>query len=238
MTCRRGTINYTVVGDGINVVFLHGWGGDASAFLFVAERLKTFAKSIVVDFNGFGKTPEPDRPYSVGDYAGEVLSVLEKEGVEKAIIVGHSFGGRVAMEIAAKFPDVASGLVLVDSAGIKPRRNPTYYIKIVIHKLMKKLGMKGLKGSNDYRVLSLVMKETFKKVVSYDQSYLLKDISVPTAIFWGKKDKDTPLYMARKLSKNIKDSSLFLLDGGHYAYVDDLEKFVSILTAFVQQVGE
>lgn len=238
MTCRRGTINYTVLGDGINVVFLHGWGGDASAFLFVAERLKTFAKSIVVDFNGFGKTPEPDRPYSVGDYAGEVLSVLEKERVEKAIIVGHSFGGRVAMEIAAKFPDVASGLVLVDSAGIKPRRNPTYYIKIAIHKLMKKLGMKGLKGSKDYRVLSLIMKETFKKVVSYDQSYMLKDISVPTAIFWGKKDKDTPLYMARKLSKNIKDSSLFLLDGGHYAYVDDLEKFVSILTAFVQQVGE
>ncbi len=238
MTCRRGTINYTVLGDGINVVFLHGWGGDASAFLFVAERLKTFAKSIVVDFNGFGKTPEPDRPYSVGDYAGEVLSVIEKEGVEKAIIVGHSFGGRVAMEIAAKFPDVASGLVLVDSAGIKPRHNLFYYIKIAIHKLMKKLGMKGLKGSNDYRVLSLIMKETFKKVVSYDQSYLLKDISVPTAIFWGKKDKDTPLYMARKLSKNIKDSSLFLLDGGHYAYVDDLEKFVSILTAFVQQVGE
>lgn len=238
MTCRRGTINYIVLGDGINVVFLHGWGGDASAFLFVAERLKTFAKSIVVDFNGFGKTPEPDRPYSVGDYAGEVLSVLEKEGVEKAIIVGHSFGGRVAMEIAAKFPDVASGLVLVDSAGIKPWRNPMYYIKIAIHKLMRKLGMKGLKGSNDYRVLSLLMKETFKKVVSYNQSYLLKDISVPTAIFWGKKDKDTPLYMARKLSKNIKDSSLFLLDGGHYAYVDDLEKFVSILTAFVEQLGE
>ena len=142
------------------------------------------------------------------------------------------------MEITAKFPDVACGLVLVDSAGLKPRRKPTYYVKITIHKLMKKLGMKGLKGSNDYRVLSLIMKETFKKVVSYDQSYLLKDISVPTAIFWGKKDKDTPLYMAKKLSKNIKDSSLFLLDGGHYAYVDDLEKFVSILTAFVQQVGE
>ena len=142
------------------------------------------------------------------------------------------------MEITAKFPDVACGLVLVDSAGLKPRRKPTYYVKITIHKLMKKLGMKGLKGSNDYRVLSLVMKETFKKVVSYDQSYLLKDIAVPTAIFWGKNDKDTPLYMAKKLSKNIKDSSLFLLDGGHYAYVDDFEKFVGILTAFISQVGE
>ena len=89
-----GVINYKIVGDGINVVFLHGWGGNASAFLFVAERLKSFCRSIVVDFNGFGDTPEPNRPYSVGDYAGEVLSVLEKEGVKKAIIVGHSFGGR------------------------------------------------------------------------------------------------------------------------------------------------
>ena len=68
-------------------------------------------------------------------------------------------------------------------------------------------------------------------------TYLLDDIKVPTAIFWGEKDKDTPLYMAKKLTKGIKDSSLFLLDGGHYAYVDDLEKFVSILSAFIKQVG-
>ena len=84
--------------------------------------MKDFCKSIVVDFNGFGETPEPNRPYSVGDYAGEVLSVLEKENIEDTIIVGHSFGGRVALEICAKFPDVARALVLVDSAGIKPRR--------------------------------------------------------------------------------------------------------------------
>ena len=200
--------------------------------------MKDSCKSIVVDFNGFGETPEPNRPYSVGDYAGEVLSVLEKENIEDTIIVGHSFGGRVALEICAKFPDVARALVLVDSAGIKPRRKLSYYIKIAMHKTLKKLGFKGLKGSKDYQVLSLTMKETFKKVVSYDQTYLLKDINVPTAIFWGKKDKETPLYMARKLNKGIKDSHLFLLDGGHYAYVDDLDTFMSILSAFIREVRE
>ena len=232
-----GVINYKIVGDGINVVFLHGWGGNASAFLFVAERLKSFCRSIVVDFNGFGDTPEPDRPYSVGDYAGEVLSLLEKEGVKKAIIVGHSFGGRVALEIAGKFPDAVSGLVLVDSAGLKPRRKPSYYVKILLHKFLKKLGFRGLQGSRDYRVLSFIMKETFKKVVSYDQTYLLENINTPTLILWGKNDKETPLYMANKLEKKIKDSKLILLEGGHYAYVEDLANFVKILSAFVKGVG-
>ena len=141
------------------------------------------------------------------------------------------------MEISAKFPDAVKGLVLVDSAGLKPKRKPTYYVKIAVHKALRKLGFKGLKGSKDYQSLSSMMKETFKKVVQYDQTHLLDDIKVPTAIFWGEKDKDTPLYMAKKLTKGIKDSSLFLLDGGHYAYVDDLEKFVSILSAFIKQVG-
>ncbi len=191
-----------------------------------------------MDFNGFGETPEPQIPYGVGDYAGEVLSVLEKEGVKNAIFVGHSFGGRVAIEIAAKFSDAVRGLVLVDSAGLKPRRKLSYYAKIFVHKFLKKLGFKGLKGSKDYQVLSFIMKETFKKVVSYDQTYLLKDISVPTAIFWGNCDKETPPYMARKFEKNIKDSKLFWLDGGHYAYVDDLKKFATILSAFIREVSK
>ena len=166
-----------------------------------------------------------------------MLSVLEKEGVKKAIIVGHSFGGRVALEIAGKFPDAVNGLVLVDSAGLKPRRKPSYYVKIILHKILKKLGFRGLQGSRDYRVLSFIMKETFKKVVSYDQTYLLERIDTPTLILWGKNDKETPLYMANKLEKKIKDSKLILLEGGHYAYVEDLANFVKILSAFVKGVG-
>ncbi len=152
--------------------------------------------------------------------------------------MGHSFGGRVALELSSKFGDLVKGLVLIDSAGLKPRRTPLYYIKITIHKLLRKLGFKGLKGSDDYRVLSLIMKETFKKVVSYDQSFLLKDISVPTAIFWGKRDQDTPPYMARKLNAGIKDSQIFWLDGGHYSYVDDYEKFLAVLKAYINEVSK
>lgn len=211
---------------------MHGWGGSASAFLFVAKRLGGY-KSIVVDFSGFGESAEPDKPYSVKDYANEVVAMLEEMGESRICVVGHSFGGRVAMEIASSRPDLVRALVLVDSAGLKPRRKPSYYIKIYLHKALVRLGFKGLKGSKDYRVLSPVMKETFKNVVSYDQSGLLSEIHCPTAIFWGGKDRETPPYMARKLKNGIGGSEIFWLNGGHFAYVDDADVFISILRAFL-----
>ena len=124
-------------------------------------------------------------------------------------------------------------LVLVDSAGIKPRRGIKYRLKILMHKILKKFG-KGLKGSKDYRVLSPVMKKTFQNVVNYDETYLLSDITADTAIFWGDKDKETPLYMARKLNKKIKSSHLFLLtNAGHFSYLDNSGYFLKILSAFI-----
>lgn len=158
--------------------------------------------STLVDFYGFGKTPHPDYPLTVKDYAEGVLALMDKLNIEKATLVGHSFGGRVAIYIAAKYPEKVEKLVLVDSAGIKPRRGIKYRLKILMHKILKKFG-KGLKGSKDYRALSPVMKKTFRNVVNYDETYLLSDITADTAIFWGDKDKDTPLYMARKLNKKL-----------------------------------
>ena len=148
--------------------------------------------STLVDFYGFGKTPHPDYPLTVKDYADGVLELMDKLNIEKATLVGHSFGGRVAIYIAAKYPEKVEKLVLVDSAGIKPRRGIKYRLKILLHKILKMFG-KGLKGSKDYRALSPVMKKTFQNVVNYDETYLLSDITADTAIFWGDKDKDTPL---------------------------------------------
>lgn len=117
--------------------------------------------STLVDFYGFGKTPHPDYPLTVKDYADGVLELMDKLNIEKATLVGHSFGGRVAIYIAAKYPEKVEKLVLVDSAGIKPRRGIKYRLKILLHKILKKFG-KGLKGSKDYRALSPVMKKPSK----------------------------------------------------------------------------
>ena len=206
---------------GEKVLFLHGWGGDASAFLFCAERLKDEFCCVLPDFRGFGKSAEPKFPFGVADHAEDVLALADEAGAERFCLVGHSFGGRVAIEIAARHPERVRSLVLVDSAGLRPRRGVFYRLRVFTHKLLKKLGGKGLAGSSDYRALSPVMKGTFVKVVNYDQTFLLPRIVCPTAVFWGKGDRDTPLYMAKRFVRGIRDSSLFLLEGGHFAYLED-----------------
>lgn len=218
------------------IVFLHGWGASVSAFLFVAKRLATIGyRCILVDFAGFGDSPEPEMPYTVKSYANDIRRLIFDLNIKNPILVGHSFGGRVAMELASSNQNSTKKLVLIDSAGCKPRRGLKYYFKVLTHKVLKKLGRKGLKGSNDYRVLSPVMRETFKNVVNYFQENQFEYIKCPTAIFWGKSDKETPPYMAKRIARGIKGSQIFWLEGEHFAYMDDFFKFFSILTAFLKE---
>jgi len=188
----------------------------------------------LLDFNGFGKTPEPKNAMTVADFANEVLEVMRLAQIEKATLIGHSFGGRVALEITAKHSEKVEKLVLVDSAGLRPRRGPKYYAKITLHKLRIKLGLKGMQGSKDYISLSPVMKQTFKNIVNYNQKPLLAHINVMTAIFWGKSDKETKPYMARIFKRGIRDSAVFWLNGGHFAYIDDIHTFIAVLKAFLR----
>lgn len=229
-------MNHQTFGQGkTNIIFLHGWGADASAFLFVANRLSSRYRVTVLDFAGFGASAEPMYPYTVIDYAREVEELMLKLGIKCAVLVGHSFGGRVALELAANNPNAVKKLVLIDSAGLKPRRKPSYYVRVYTHKLLRKLGFGGLKGSSDYKNLSPLMKETFKNVVNYDQTRLLAKIKCPTAIFWGKADKETPPYMAKRLERGISDSQIFWLEGGHFSYADDFNTFFAIFDAFLRE---
>ena len=227
-------MNSLILGENerYTVIFLHGWGGDASAFYFCAERLKGEFCCVLPDLAGFGKSAEPDSPRTVADYAADVLALADERGWEKFALVGHSFGGRVALDIAASRPERVTALALVDAAGLRPRRKPSYYLRVAAHKVLKRLVGKGLKGSSDYRSLSLVMKATFVNVVNYDQTHLLPLVSCPTAVFWGKDDRDTPPYMAKRFVRGIKDSVLFPLEGDHFAYLTD-PSFFPVLRAFL-----
>lgn len=142
------------------------------------------------------------------------------------------------MELAGCYPDRVRALALVDSAGLKPRRGLKYKFKIFAHKILKKCGFRGLKGSSDYKKLTPSMKATFVNVVNYDQTPLLKDIAHPTAIFWGREDRETPPYMARRLKKGLRNSEIFWLDGGHYAYADDYNVFIAVLSAFLRTLDK
>lgn len=216
------------------MVFLHGWGANKDTFMFVARKLCAKYRVLLVDFAGFGESDFPPEDYGVKQYANDIVCLLDILNIRRASFIAHSFGGRVAIEICAHYPKIADKLVLVDSAGVKPRRGFRYYFKVAIHKLLRKLGLKGLKGSSDYSVLPNEMKPIFKRVVNYFQNDILKDIKCPTAVFWGVKDKETPMYMYKTLLRKIERSYGFLLDGGHFAYAEDAFKFFAILSTFLE----
>lgn len=238
-------MKYLKFGDSKDyIVFLHGWGADKNSFLWVKKYFSNYSL-IFVDFAGFGESKEPERPWSVFDYVCDLKNLLDKFEIESLLLVGHSFGGRVAIKFSFLFQNDYDEfkLCLVDSAGIKPRRSLKYYYKVFKFKLLKKIA-KRVKfaskllskcGSSDYKVLSDVMKHTFKLIVNEDLSYEAKYITKPTIIVWGKCDRETKLYMAKKLNKFITYSKLYVLEGaGHYSFLDKSQDFLIILDTFIK----
>lgn len=192
-------------------------------------------RCILVDFYGFGQSPI-DRVLTLQDYCLGVMELLDYLGIKQALFVGHSFGGRVGIEIASK-TSYAQALMLIDSAGMKPRFSLSKYIKVKAYKIRKRLGLDTNQcGSGDYRRLDPIMKATFVNIVNYHQDNLLHTINCPTAIVWGKKDRETPLYMARRLHDKIAHSQLILLDGGHWSYIESLGDFLPIFREWVESV--
>ena len=237
-------MNFVTLGQKKNpaIVFLHGWGGSTDSWLGVAKRISGFGFfAVIVDFAGFGKTPEPVNPYGVENYAKDVATLITELDLCNVTIVGHSFGGRVAIYLAAAQIVNIGKVVLVDSAGVLPRRGIKYKLKTARYKSLKRQVLAGKKdesvlnkyGSEDYRILSRVMKQTFINVVNLDLLNHAKTINIKTLIVWGRYDKDTPLYMAKKLHRAIKNSRLIVYAAGHYSYIDRFADFVEELYLFL-----
>ena len=231
----KGTrVNYSILGDGkIPIVFLHGWGGNIKSFDFICKYLDFDYKALFIDFPPFGQSDQPKCDFTIFDYSQLTLNIIKENKLNKPILVGHSFGGRVGVILANG--GFVSKLMLVNSAGLKPRRNAKYFFRVLKNKIYKKLRIKKQIGSKDYLSLSVNMKKTFSNIVSTFLDKYAININVPTVIFWGKKDKETPCYMAKRFKRLIKNSELVLLkNAGHFSYLDELNTFVKVLNYFVK----
>ncbi len=225
-----------VTGKGEDLVFLHGWGGSTASFEGVAKRLNGRYRCILFDLYGFGKTPI-EREMTLDDYADGVERALSDLGVKRAIVVGHSFGGRIALLLAARKSPLVRAIVLTDAAGMRPRRSLRKAWRRCKYRWRKRLGLSLDRcGSPDYRALDGALRRTFVNVVNRYQDDSLSFVDVPTLIVWGKRDRDTPMYMARRLRRGIRDSGLVVLDGGHYSYLDSLGQYVAVLGSFAESV--
>ncbi len=195
----------------------------------LADRFSVTA----VDFYGFGATPAPPHPVTLDYYVQGVLELIKHYNMDDIIVVGHSFGGRVALKLA----DISgriSGLVLAASAGLRPKRGLKYHIKVFCYKCGKALRLNLQKaGSKDYRRLLGAMKKTFINIVNENLAKTAKRIIVPTLLVWGDADRETPLYMCKRLNKYIAKSKTVIFEGaGHFAYLEQSGRFIDLVREF------
>ncbi len=215
--------------DGAPVFWGHGWGQNSRAFLPLAQSLSATGQHWIVDFPGFGKSVIPDEPWGTEDYADRMAEFIKSQTDEKIIWVGHSFGCRVGLQLAARHPELISGLCLVAAAGL-PRKCPLWHklyygARVYLFKGLKKLIPVGLSkewlykkfGSADYRNAG-PLRQILVKVVNENLSAIAQDVSCPVTMIYGSDDTETPPDIGERLSRIIPNSKLILMDGfDHYS---------------------
>lgn len=235
---RNMDVHYIQYGNeaGNEIVLLHGWGQNIEMMMPLGNELQDYHITIL-DFPGFGESSSPTSSLTIYDYVEILEELLESLHIHKPVLMGHSFGGRVAILYASRNP--VCKLVLFSSPCVREKRKST---KEQILKSLKKLpGMnkigefaKKYIGSTDYRNASPIMRETLVNVINEDLSNAAKKIQCPTLLIWGSLDTEAPIEDARKLEALLVDGGLVELPGcSHYAYLEALPQVIRILHNFL-----
>lgn len=228
------------------VVMLHGWGASCSLFAAASEPIASKYFVAAPDMPGFGETPEPPSDWQVDDYTDFVIEFIERLGLKRVILLGHSFGGRVIIKLVNRknLPFTVTRLILVDAAGIRPEKTAEQLKKEKIMKLGKKLlapmpklleKLQTMVGSADYKAASPLMKKVLVNVVNEDLSHLLPRIKQETLLIWGTLDTATPVTDAEKMEQLIPDAGLARIEGvGHYSFLENPVVFDAIIESYLE----
>lgn len=229
--------------SGKDVILLHGWGQNTIMMDYIAQFLKNHFVVYNIDLPGFGKSEEPKGPYSIDDYVELLKEFVDLNKIDNPILISHSFGCRIALLYAYKYP--VNKMVLTGAAGIVAPHSLEWYFKVYTYKAGKLLlkpfknlseKLKANAGSSDYKNASEVMKATLVKAVNFDISPYLKDIKPETLLVFGEKDEATPLWMGQKMEKEMKDATLVIFENDdHFAYFHQGDRFNRVLDAFLRR---
>ena len=243
---------YIDQGSGEVVLMLHGWGSKKELFANIIDAVSKKYRVIAPDFPGRGETEEPPEVWAVDNFVNWTLSFIKQLGVEKLILLGHSFGGRVIIKMAAmeNLPFAIEKIILTGSAGILPKRSFSYKFKVGTYKIGKKIlslppvkalfpnaleNMQKKRGSADYQAASQIMRGCLVKVVNEDLKDYLPKIKQSTLLIWGTADDATPLSDGELMEKLIPDAGLVKLNGaGHYSWLNDPYTFIAVLKSFLE----
>lgn len=233
------------------VLFLHGWGAPLETYQSIFSQIEGKYRVIAPETPGCGKTGEPPEGWNVDKYVSFVLDFCKSLGIKSVVLMGHSFGVRLIIKLLALHSEnlECQKAVIIDGAGIVPKRSFSYYCKVYSYKLCKKIiatkigsffflplweERKRNIGSKDYAGASDIMKHTLSLVVNEDLKHLMPKINAEVYLIWGENDDDTPLSDGKSMESLIPKSGLSIIqNAGHYPFLENPGAFFSVLSVIL-----
>lgn len=240
-------IEYLDEGNGKTMVFLHGWGDNLHTFDALAAILGARGRIVRVDVPGFGASESPKIAWDLDHYVEFVRDFCVKIHINPDVIIGHSFGGRIAIKAAAKKIINPQKIVLIASAGIAERQTLRNFLFMILAKTgriitvippfsfwRKQLREKMYSHSGSDYPAAGNLRETFLKIVRQNLSSYARMIEIPALLIWGDTDTETPLADGRRLARLIRNSRLEIISGaGHFVHRDSPNRVAELIQEFL-----
>lgn len=240
----------------LSVIILPGWGLARDKFVPLCTTLKTYGYRVYnPELPGFGKSAIPKLPLSLGDYALFLKRYINVHAIKNPVLVGHSFGGRVALKYLSDNPHGAMACILSGTPGFFTTSRLKMIKRTVIiaiakmgNVFFKLAGSDGTKkavrqwyyymvGIRDFYKAKGPMKDTFRLVVKEDMLPLMKKVEIPTLLIWGEHDRLVPVSIARKMVKTIRKAGLVVIPKADHAVpMKEPAKFARVIHAFLSSV--
>jgi 3-oxoadipate enol-lactonase len=215
---------YEIHGEGEPVVLIAGLNSDHTLYRGILPQLAAKYQVIAFDNRGVGQTDKPDIPYSIDMMADDTAGLLNALGITQAHILGASLGGRIAVVLALRHPQLVKSLILVSTT----TRMPTMTWRRRLIKL--ELQIMKMRGSHNAAMRQFVASTGF------DCTDRLSEIQVPTLILHGRKDKTAPYRLAEEMHSEIKHSKMVTFDGGHIFFILRPKQFLEAILAFLESL--
>lgn len=233
-----------------DVIILHGWNLSGERFSGLAdELLQKGYRVFTPDLPGFGKEPPPDNPWHVSDYATFLGIYIKRHHIEKPVLIGHSFGGRVALQFTHMYPNIPGRLVISGTPGYSPISKKKMSFFLVLAKIGGALFMLPglyllsdfarkvlyrLAGVNEFYRAEGSMRQTFKNVVTDDLTAAMRSVRTPCLLVWGELDTIVPVAVAEKMRDTIPNAQCIIIPAmNHDVPFKQSKTFASYLWNFL-----
>ncbi|MBH8577347.1 alpha/beta hydrolase [Nostocaceae cyanobacterium CENA369] len=248
---------YDIKGTGEPLILIAGFLCDLSYWSLIMPSLVPRYQVIRFDNRGMGRSSAPDSPYSMQQMANDVAALLDRIGIDKVHVVGHSMGGQIAQELALAHPQKVNSMILVSSLAKGDERFNSLIetwgdlpVRVDL-KLYEKIILPWIFTDEFYSIPGMIegliefainypfapkaytLYHHSRAILASDTTERLKQINCPTLVLVGKQDILTPVKFSQQLTQGIAKAELVVLDGGHGFLIESPDAVASVMLKFL-----